>query len=70
MAKRKFWHEATDDELHARVCWLESELSCALALLKTREQTPISAEFIEKTDALRRAGPDHPAWVHRHGTAH
>lgn len=61
---RKHWHQATGDELFARAIWLEAELSCALALLKSRDQTPVSREFIEKTDALRRAGPDDPAWAH------
>lgn len=67
---RKHWHEATDDELHARVIWLETELSCALALLRSRDQTPISADFIAKADALRKAGPDDPAWVHRAEASH
>ncbi len=67
---RKFWHQATDAELLARANWLESELSCALALLRSRDQTPVSQDFIEKTDAVRKAGPDDPAWARRYEAAH
>ncbi len=50
--------------LIARIGW-RPNLAVALALLKVRDQPPVAADFIAKADALRRAGPDDPAWVHR-----
>ncbi len=67
---RRYWHQATDEELAVRNAWLETELSAALALLRVREQTPISEDFIARTDAIRRAGPDDPAWTSRYEAAH
>ena len=64
------WHEASKLELVKRLAWLEAQLGLGLALLAVRDHTPISRDFIDRTQTIRKAGPDDPEWQQRHETAH